>query len=118
MGSNYYDTISAAILPPKEGAISVLALTTSASAVQDTGIVSGTVARFVTLVSDVACYVTFSDDGTNTITDPDETNTSTNARTWRIGADQPANFTITGTERYFKAKGSAAGYLRWYVSSR
>lgn len=116
--SSYFDTISAAILPPRQGEIRVLALTTSASAVQDTGIAAGGQTRFVTVVSNVDAYITFSDDGTNTITDPDETNTSTDARTWLLTAGVPQPFTVSPVERYFKAKGSAAGYLRWYVSSR
>lgn len=117
--SEYIEKAALSIKPPQEDAISVLALTTSASTVQDTGIAAPSLARFVTFIADVACFITFSNDGTNAnITDPDGTATSTSARTWRIPADSPQHFEVGVLERYFKARGSAAGYLRWYVSSR
>jgi hypothetical protein len=112
-----YEKLASAIKPPQEDSISVLAITTSASTAQDTGVSAGG-PRYVTVIADVACFITFSNDGLDSaITDPDGTNTSTGARTWRIPADSPQNFLITRTSRYFKARGSAAGYLRWYISS-
>lgn len=110
------EQLASAVKAPREGAIRVLALTTSASAVQDTGVSSGQ--AYVTLIADVACYVTFGADGTNTVTNPDETAATGGGRTWRLAADQPQSFLVqSGADRYFKAKGSASGYLRWYVSS-
>src|SRR5688572_17217193 len=110
-----YEKIANAVLPPREDDIRVIDVTTSASTVQDTGVNDGA-PRFITMISDVAFYVTFSKNGTNTVTDPDGTATSGGGRTWRVPADQPFHATIGKVERYFKARGTAAGTLRWYIS--
>jgi hypothetical protein len=102
---------------PREGSISAVAVTTSAGSAADTGVSTGQ--AFVTFICDVACYITFSNDGSNAnITDPDGTAVAGDGRTWRIPADSPQPFLIqAGVDRYFKPRGTAAGTLRWYVSS-
>lgn len=110
-----YEKLASAVKPPMEDEIRVLAVTTSASAVQDSGITRGP--RYVTFICDVACYITFGKDGTNTVTDPDGTAASGGGRTWRLAADQPQAFLVNTVARYFKARGTASGSLRWYVSS-
>ena len=112
-----FEKLACAIAPPMEDSINVLAVTTSASSAQDSGVSAGS-PRYVTFIADVACFITFSNDGLNSaITDPDGTATSNSGRTWRLAADQPQAFLITRTARYFKARGSDAGFLRWYISS-
>ncbi len=112
-----FETSALTISPPSKDGIGVIAITTSASTAQDTGVAANT-RRYVTFVSDVACFITFSNDGLNTsITDPDGTSVAGSSRTWRLPADSPQNFAIGLMSRYFKARGSAAGYLRWYTSS-
>lgn len=106
-----------AVKSPRMGSISALVLSTSASTTQDTGVTTGG-PMWVTFICDVAWYVTFSADGTTTITDPDATAVSGNGRTWRVGADSPLNVLISSkVDRYFKARGSDAGTLRWYASN-
>lgn len=114
-----YEKLAAAVLPPMEGAISAIAITTSASTAQDTGVSPNNAPRYVTLISDVAFYITFSNDGLNSaITDPDGAAVTGDARTWFVPANTQANFLAGNTQRYFKARGTGAGTLRWYVSSR
>lgn len=112
-----YEKLAAAILPPQEGSISAIAITTSASTVQDTGVSAGA-PRYVTMVSDVAFFVTFGNAGTNTVTDPDGTAVAGNGRTWLVPANTYANFLVGSVQRYFKARGTGSGTLRWYISSR
>ena len=111
-----YEKMAAAILPPRQGDIRVLAITTSASAVQDSEVSSGP--HFITLICETAFYITFTANGTNVITDPDGTATSGNARTMLVPANQPTPFIVSQMERYFKVRGTGAGTLRWYLSSR
>ena len=114
-----YEKLASAILPPMEGSINAVAITTSASAVQDTGITSDNAPRYVTLISDAAFYVTFGNNGTNVVTDPDGSAVAGAGRTWLVPASTPANFLVGKTQRYFKVRGvSASGTLRWYASSR
>lgn len=102
---------------PRQGELGVVVLSTSPSTTQDTGVTTGG-PMWVTFVCDVAWYVTFSNDGTTTITDPDPTAVSGNGRCWRVGADQPFPMLISSkVDRYFKARGAEAGTLRWYQSS-
>lgn len=110
---------AANIAAPKMGNIRVLAVTTSASAIQNVteflaGASTGYKPRWITFICDVAWYVTCG--STSTITDPDSTATTTDARTWRVPADQPFAVRVTKDTAYFKARGSAAGTLRWYPS--
>jgi len=97
---------------PQEDSIYVLAITTSASAEQDTGLTEGT--REFTFTGDVAFFITFGNDGaTGTITAPDGTAVTTGARTWRVGADQMVTFVVGPRNRYFKVRGTDAGFVRW-----
>lgn len=101
---------------PRQGELGVVAVTTSASAAQDTGVTSGG-PRWVTFKADVNCYITFGVDGTTTITDPDGTAVSGNGRTWELTAGIPEPFLISSkVDRYFKVRGTGAGYVRWYGS--
>lgn len=112
-----YEKMAAAIMPPMEDSINAVAVTTSAGSAADTGVSAGP--KFVTFICDVACYITFSNDGSNAnITDPDGTAVAGSGRTWRLAADQPQSFVINSVSRYFKPRGTGAGTLRWYVSSR
>lgn len=114
-----YEKLAAAVLPPMEDSISAIAITTSASTVQDTGVVVNNAPRYVTFISDVAFYITFSNDGSNAnITDPDGTAVSGSGRTWLVPANTQFNALVGTVQRYFKARGTASGTLRWYVSSR
>ncbi len=113
-----YESLAAAVLPPKEGAIRVLAVTTSASSVQDALGSDLPIRSFVTFICDQDCYLTFTAAGSNTITDPDATATTGNARTWLVPAKQPFNVVLTNTDRYFKARAAGSGMLRWYISSK
>ena len=104
---------------PIEGQIRVLALTTSASAVQDlTEFMADSSLRrgevWVTFVCSARWYMTCG--STSTITDPDSTSTSGNGRCWEIPADVPFPFRVTKKTAYFKARGSASANLRWTVS--
>jgi hypothetical protein len=112
-----YEKIASAVLPPMEDAISAIAITTSASTAQDTG-VNGDSSRYVTFISDIAFFVTFSNDGLDSsITDPDGTAVSGSGRTWLVPASTPLNVLVSRRSRYFKARGTGSGTLRWYTSS-
>lgn len=106
---------------PVEGSIWVLALTTSASSEQNFAASgyfnSSTFApQYVTMKCSVRWYITMKDSAT--VTDPDETATSTAARTWEVAADEPFHVRVgPGVRQYWKAKGSASGKLRIYPSS-
>jgi hypothetical protein len=113
-----FERMAAAITPPRMGDIRAMDVTTAAGAATDTG-VSTPGPKYVTFQCDVACYITFSNDGLSTnITDPDDAAVTGDGRTWRIPADQPTPFLVSVTERYFKPRGSDTGVLRWYISSR
>lgn len=112
-----YVKLACAILPPQEDNIGVMAVTTSAGAATDTGVSAGA-PRYVTFICDVACYITFSNDGLSTnITDPDGTAVAGSGRTWRIPADLPFPVLVGSMQRYFKPRGTASGTLRFYISS-
>ena len=101
------------VIAPTQGNIYVLSVTTSASSEQDIGIDEADKSQYWTFVCDVDCYVTF---GGSTVTDPDETTASGDGRTWLLSAGQPQAFVLDRGSRYFKAKGSASGKLRYYAS--
>ena len=104
------------VRPPIEGNIGVVALTTSASAQRDLGLDPVSTGRKSYLfVSDVRCYITFSNDGiSGSITTPNETAVSGDGRTFMLPADVIMPIVVSPMNRYFIAKGSASGYLRWY----
>jgi hypothetical protein len=96
----------AAYLPaPKEGELNALAVTATASAVQDTAIQDGRV--WYTFIADGdGVYITFGK--TTSVTDPDDTATgSGNAVTWLIPAGTSADYLVDASRRYFKAKCAA-----------
>lgn len=127
------DHQAADISAPVEGSIFVLAITTAASAEQDFTSSSyfnnGTIApQFITMKCSVRWYITFKD--VTGVTNPDETQTSGNGRTWEVAPDEPfcvrigANSASAGgaagtldLRRFFKVKGSASANLRFYASS-
>jgi len=112
-----YEKMASAVLPPMEGSISAIAITTSASTAQDTSVSAEP--RYVTFISDVAFYITFGNNGLNVgPTDPDGSAVSGNGRTWLVPASTQLNVLVTKTQRYFKARGTGSGTLRWYQSSR
>lgn len=113
-------TTAAFIPPPTEGNIEVLSLTTSASAEQELSVPQSSEGRYVHFIADVAWYVTFSDDGNvvgrSAVTDPSESATTGDGRTWRVPADTVLAIVPTRITRFFKAKGSGSGTLRWYFA--
>lgn len=102
------------VQPPTEGNILVLALTTSASSAQDLGAEGSAEQGYWTFISDVDCYITFG--AADSVADPDETATSGDGRTWYMPAGLPQHFELDRRSRYFKAKGTASGHLRYYSS--
>lgn len=104
------------IRPPIEDTISVLAITTAASAEQDLALTpEGTGKKSYWFYSDTTCYITFSNDGiSGSITNPDETAVTGSGCTFPIPANTMVPFVVSPKQRYFKAKGAASGYLRWY----
>lgn len=113
-------TTAAFIPPPTEGNIEVLSLTTSASSEQELSVPQSSEGRYVHFIADVVWYVTFSTNGhvnnRSEVADPDENATSGDGRTWRIPADTVLAIVPTRITRFFKAKGSASGTLRWYFA--
>jgi hypothetical protein len=106
------------ILPPQEGKHNHLALAAAtASAVQDTGVTGASVAlgpQFITLIGNCEWYITFSDDGVNTIVDP-VVATATCMGPYAAGLQVP--YRVNPNQRYFKAISTAGGVLKWYLSS-
>lgn len=93
-----------------QGGIRVLSVTTSASSEQS---LTEFATERVELKCDVPFWITF---GVSTVTDPDETATSGNGRTFRVEAGEPYHVhVVAGTNDKFKVKGVGAGTLRWYV---
>ena len=95
----------AASLPaPKEGELNALAVTDTASAAQDTGIVAGSAPTWHTFAADGASvYITFAP--TSGLTDPDDTAVGSGAAvTWIVFANTTQDFVVNGARRFFKAK--------------
>ena len=107
--TNQADFVSA----PEEGQIRVLALSTSASALQT---VAEFVGHYVSFVCDADFYITFG--SVAAVTDPDETTAAGNGRTWFCAGGQRHDFRITQRTAGFKAKASAGTpKLRWTRTS-
>lgn len=103
------------IRPPPEDGINVLAISTSASALQDLGISAGK--RMVTFISDTTFYLTFSKDDTATVTDPNTTATTGGGRTFGPYAKEtPWSFVVKPSRTYFKVIAAEdSKYLRWHI---
>lgn len=104
----------AIVIPPTQGNIRVLAVSTTASSDVDLGVDEADKGQYWTFISDVDCYITFHKNEITTA--PDETSTSGDARTWMLSAGSPQHFMIDRDARHFRAKGSTSGYLRYYPS--
>lgn len=115
------------VSPPAEDDIRVVALTTSPSVEIDLSEFLGGAstdhagnrrAVWITFEADVAFGITFSKAIGDAITDPDLTATSGSGRCWRRAADQEWNRKIGPANARIKVRGTAAGILRYYPSSK
>lgn len=106
------------VLPPQEGKHNHLTLVgATASAAQDTGVTGATVAlgpQFITFIGNAEWYITFSDDGANTVTTP-AVATATCMGPYASGL--VVSFRVNPPQRYFMAISTAGGALKWYISS-
>lgn len=103
---------------PEEGSINVESLTadTATSAIDFLGASTKRV-RLLTLVCNAAVYVTFSASEDTSITDPDITNTTTDAQCFLIPANTIVSYHIGDRNRYAKFISEETCYVRWYLES-
>lgn len=100
----------------------VTAVTTSANAATSIRAeTAGQVEQFITLICSVRFYIKF---GSSTVGAPDETNTGapapsddTDTQCWEVPADTMVSFVLRPGQTHMRLKGSAAGNVRWYLSS-
>jgi len=106
-------SVASIVRPPREGSINAIAITTAASTQQTITEDQSSEEGYWNFIADVAFYITFASKGA-AVTDPDGTAVAGNGRTWLIPANTPTPFWLGADSKEFKARGTAAGTLRWY----
>lgn len=108
------DTSPENVLAPKMGAITVTAVSTTASAWIDTGVSTGP-GQYFSFVSDVDTYYIF-DELNTAATNPVVADVTTDTRCWFLPQKTVMNLRIRPASRYFKVISTASGTLRHYRS--
>ena len=102
------DTMSERVIPPRQGLIGVLAVS---SGVASDATEIGTTGQHL-FICDVDFYITFGD---ASMVAPDETAVTGNARCMMWPAKTPLPVFISGhNDGHFRAKPTANGHVRWY----
>lgn len=101
------------IEPPREGSITRIAVSTSASTLQSSPVTAGK--RKVRFEATVASGITFNAIGATTVTDPSLTSTSGGSQCADLPANSPREYDLVPSDK-FKLIGSASGYVVVVVS--
>lgn len=98
--------------PPTEDNIGVVAISTTVTAEQDTGVTKALGPRQYNFVANVDVYLVFS--GASTITDPVIAGVASGTNCFLVPANTIVTFELSARSRYFVAISTTTGYLRWY----